>query len=98
MMKPTHLLSAAMILVLISNISFAQGADDCRLKCAGEKDSRNAQCPVALYDDPDSTQARDQCLKNNQAAYSSCVSNCPAPSSNPGPSGEPAPSPAPMGY
>ncbi len=97
-MKPIPVLGAAVILAMVSNVGFAQTSDDCRLTCARDRDTRNAVCPATYYNDADSIQARDQCLKKSQADYYGCIAACPSPPPAPGASGGPVPSPAPMGY
>ncbi len=94
-MKTIPVLGTAVTLALVSSLGSAQTSDDCRLACARDRDTRNAQCPAAYYNDADSIQARDQCLKKNQSDYYGCVTACPSP--GPGSAGQ-IPAPAPMGY
>lgn len=70
--------TAMMLLPLVGSSADDEDAMDCRLSCAGERDTRNMDCPSpfdALDDE------RSQCLGNSQAEYKSCLSNCPTPSS-----------------
>ncbi len=97
-MKPIQLLLAMTALALLPCVSLAQTDDDCHLKCAAERDTRNIDCPAANLDDPNSIRARNQCVNDNQAAYYSCASKCPAPSPGSTPPGGQTPMSPPMGY
>ncbi len=95
-MKSARLLLsfAFMAFVFVCNAGYGQ-SDECRSKCSADKDSNNAQCPMAAAADPDSAQARDECLKDNQGTYAKCVATCPPP---PVPPQDPYPPVAPMQY
>ncbi len=96
-MRPIHLVPITAVLLLFGGESSAQTVDECRLKCAADRDSNNATCPAA-EDYAGATDARQQCLKRNQDTYFDCVRGCPPLESGPAPSGPQIAPPAPMGY
>src|SRR5512139_3712951 len=85
MVRPIYFLCMAIAMILLSGISFADDYEDCRLSCAGERDTRNMDCP-SPYDASD--EERRQCLNESQAAYENCISDCPAPPPVSSPSSE----------
>ncbi len=96
-MRPISLFSTAVILLLLPSAGSAQTVDECRIRCAAEKDTNNTTCPAAM-DYSGSSQERDQCLRRNQETYTECIRACPPLPSTPAPEGQQILPPAPMGY
>lgn len=76
MMRPIYSLFMALVLILLSVPSIAEDYQECWLRCAGERDTRNMDCP-SPYDAADDE--RSQCLKDSQTDYENCINDCPAP-------------------
>ena len=96
MMRPTYILCTAMVMLLLPCATYADDYQDCKSSCTAARDTSNANCP-SPYDT--SEQQRNECIKNNQAAYEECVNQCPAPATPPPPpAGEQQPAPPGMGY
>lgn len=91
MMRVIYVLFMATAMLLVPTAAVAEDNQECRLRCAGERDTRNMGCP-SPYDSPYSVPDRALCLKASQEAYSACIKSCPPPQ----PSAEP--SFPPMGY
>lgn len=94
-MRSILILITVMTQLVLTNASFAQpeAYDDCKITCASDRDTRNADCP-SPYDSSSGSQDRDQCLKASRETYSNCVKSCPpAPSPSP-----PESTSSPMGY
>lgn len=79
-MRLIVILTAIMTQLLLTNVSFAETEtyEDCRSTCAGDKALRDVDCP-SPYDSSSAIQDRDQCLKNSQETYNSCITRCPLP-------------------
>ena len=78
MMRPIHILFMAMAMNLLPGAGLAEDYQECRLRCAAERDTRNMDCP-SPYDDTESGQERRQCLTASQTTYADCLKGCPAP-------------------
>jgi hypothetical protein len=78
MMRPIRFLFMAMAVNILPGTSVAEDYQDCRSRCAAERDTRNMDCP-SPYDDTESGEARRQCLRVSQTAYMDCLRVCPAP-------------------
>ncbi len=77
-MRSTLILASIIAALFTPSVSMADGYDDCRLKCAGDKDSCVMNCPMAI---DSSDQTRAQCVQDCQDAYNACIKSCPASSS-----------------
>lgn len=77
-MRSTLMLATIMAALFTPSVGLADGYEDCRLKCAGDKDSCVINCPMAI---DSSDQVRAQCVQDCQDAYNACIKSCPAPSS-----------------
>jgi hypothetical protein len=63
------------ILLLLPGVSFAETGAECQTRCAAEKASRDDSCPEGGRD-PETDQARDRCVQENQDAYNTCMNGC----------------------
>ena len=94
-MRTINILLMAMGIVVLPGAGFAEDYYDCKLTCAAERDSRNANCP-SPYDSSYGGQTRTQCMTDNQSAYEDCVKRCPTPPASP--TTEEKTTPPAMGY
>lgn len=78
-MRAILIVATLMSGLLHPGVCLGDDYDDCKLKCAAERDTRNANCPAPA---DSSDEARAQCLKDSQDAYIACVRDCPQPSSS----------------
>ncbi len=79
-MRSIFIFAMLMAQLLLINSIFAdtESYDDCKASCAGDKATRDADCP-SPYDASPENQAREQCLKQSRESYNNCVKNCPPP-------------------
>lgn len=87
-MRTLLIFTTIMAQLFLTNVSWAEPSEECKVSCAADKGSREMDCP-SPYDSSDASQKRDQCLKNSQDAYNSCVNSCPPPPPRPEPNSSP---------
>lgn len=94
-MRTILILTTIMTQLFLTNVSLAETDiyEDCQASCASDKGTRDVDCP-SPYESSTGSQERDQCLKNSQEIYNSCIKSCP-PSSTQSP---PQSNSSPMSY
>lgn len=80
-MRPIYILLMAMAMNLLPTTSFAKDRYDCILKCAEQKNARDAACPSSFDSNANSSSSRlnGQCMQKSEAVYSKCFNRCPPP-------------------
>jgi hypothetical protein len=77
-MRLILILTAILTQLFLANISWADTYEDCKASCETDKEARDIDCP-SPYDSSTEGQEREQCMKNSQDMYYSCLDHCPPP-------------------
>ena len=79
MMRPFPSLLMVIVMMLPA-AGYGDDYEDCKLNCAGERDTRNMDCP-SPYDA--TADERRQCQIDSESEYVECLNDCPAPTASP---------------